>query len=153
MKLLPAAVAAAVGVLLIVTGVVAFVVFNSGGSPPAAIEVLAKDQTLSFPIAQDVADFDPAQISAPADVDVLRNVFSGLYKFDAQLREVPDLAVGLPTISSNGLTYTFHLRHDARFSNGDPITADDFLYSWNRAAAKQGEYAGLFQPVGPSLST
>jgi oligopeptide transport system substrate-binding protein len=145
-KLLPAVVAAAVGVLLIVTGVVAFVIFNSGTSAPPA-DVLAKDQTLSFPIAQDVADFDPAQISAPADVDVLRNVFSGLYKFDAQLREVPDLAIGLPTISANGLTYTFHLRHDARFSNGDPITADDFLYSWNRAAAKQGEYAGLFQPV------
>ena len=146
MKLLPAVVAAAVGVLLIVTGVVAFVVFNSGPSA-LAVEVLAKDQTLSFPIAQDVADFDPAQISAPADVDVLRNVFSGLYKFDSQLREVPDLALGLPTISANGLTYTFHLRHDARFSNGDAITADDFLFSWNRAAAKQGEYAGLFQSV------
>ena len=145
-KLLAAAVAAAVGVMVIVTGLVALVVFNSGPSAPPA-EVLAKDQTLSFPIAQDVTDFDPAQISAPADVDVLRNVFSGLYKFDAQLREVPDLAIGLPTVSADGLTYTFHLRHDARFSNGDPITADDFLFSWNRAAAKQGEYAGLFQPI------
>jgi oligopeptide transport system substrate-binding protein len=145
-KLLAAALVAALGVLAIVTGLVAFAVFGSGGPAPAP-EVLAKDQTLSFPIAQDVVDFDPAQISAPADVDVLRNVFSGLYKFDQQLREVPDLAVGLPTVSADGLTYTFHLRHDAHFSNGDPITADDFLYSWSRAAAKQGEYAGLFQPV------
>ncbi len=145
-KLLPAALATAVGVLVIVTGLVAFVVLNSGGGEPAP-EVLAKDQTLSFPIAQDIADFDPAQISAPADIDVLRNVFSGLYRFDEKLREMPDLAVGLPTVSADGLTYTFHLRHDARFSNGDLITADDFLYSWNRAAAKQGEYAGLFQAV------
>jgi oligopeptide transport system substrate-binding protein len=117
----------------------------NSSAPPA--EILAADQTLSFPIAQDVADLDPALISSPADVDILRNVFSGLYKFDAQLREVPDLAAGQPAISTDGLTYTFHLRHDGKFSNGDPITADDFIYSWNRAAAKQGDYAGLFNVV------
>ncbi len=112
-------------------------------SAPAA-EPLAKDQTLSFPLTQDVADFDPALISGAGDVNILRNVFSGLYAFDQQLHEVPDIAIGQPTISADGLTYTFHLRRDARFSNGDPITADDFIYSWNRAAAKQGDYAGLF---------
>ncbi len=115
-----------------------------GGGPSATPEVLATDQTLSFPIAQDVSDFDPAMISSPADVDILRNVFSGLYKFDSSLHEQPDLAVGLPVISADGLTYTFHLRQNARFSNGDSITAADFIYSWNRAAAKQGDYAGLF---------
>ena len=115
-------------------------------SAPVA-EVLATDQTLSFPIAQDVADLDPAQMSSPTDVDVFRNVFSGLYKFDQSLHEVPDIAVGPADVSTDGLTYTFHLRHDAVFSNGDPITADDFIYSWNRAAAKQGDYAGLFSVV------
>ena len=144
--LLSAALIAALGVLAIVTGLVALAVLNSGGTATVA-EPLAKDQTLSFPIAQDVTDFDPAQISTPADVDVLRNVFSGLYKFDQQLKEVPDLAVGMPSVSTDGLTYTFRLRHDAKFSNGDPITADDFIYSWNRAAAKQGEFADLFQAV------
>jgi oligopeptide transport system substrate-binding protein len=109
--------------------------------------LLATDQTLSFPIAKDVADLDPALISTPADVDMLRNVFSGLYRFDDQLHEVPDLAVGMPDVSTDGLTYTFHLRHDARFSNGDPITADDFIFSWSRAAAKQGDEAGLFSVV------
>jgi ABC-type oligopeptide transport system substrate-binding subunit len=118
----------------------------SSPTPPPS-ELLAADQTLSFPIAKDVADLDPALISTPADVDMLRNVFSGLYKFDDQLREVPDLAVGMPDVSPDGLTYTFHLRHDARFSNGDPITADDFIYSWSRAAAKQGDDAGLFSAV------
>ena len=117
------------------------------GGNPTPPEVLATDQTLSFPIAQDVADFDPALISNPADVDILRNVFSGLYRLDDQLREVPDLAAGQPTVSADGITYTFHLRQDARFSNGDPITADDFIYSWNRAAAMQGDYAGLFNVV------
>jgi len=116
-------------------------------TPPPPAEVLATDQTLSFPIAQDVADLDPAHLSSPADVDIFRNVFSGLYKFDQALHEIPDLAIGPAEVSADGLTYTFHLRHDAVFSNGDPITADDFIYSWNRAAAKQGDFAGLFSVV------
>ena len=117
------------------------------GGSSAPSEVLASDQTLSFPIAQDVSDFDPAQISSPADVDILRNVFSGLYRFDDQLHEVPDIATAFPDISADGLTYTFHLRTNAHFSNGDPITADDVLYSWNRAAVKQGEFATLLAPI------
>ena len=109
--------------------------------------MLAADQTLSFPVDQDVADFDPAQMTSPADVDVLRNLFSGLYRFDDKLHLVPDVATSLPEISADGLTYTFHLREGAHFSNGDPITSDDVLFSWNRAAAKQGEYASLFAPI------
>jgi oligopeptide transport system substrate-binding protein len=140
------ALAAALVVLVLTTIVVAVVVMAPFGGGHAS-EALAGDQTLSFPMAQDVADLDPAQISSPADVDVLRNVFSGLYRFDQKLQEVPDLATGPPTISANGLIYTFQLRHDAKFSNGDPITADDFIYSWNRAAAKQGDFAGLLQPI------
>jgi ABC-type oligopeptide transport system substrate-binding subunit len=145
-KRLRIALAAALVVLVVATILLAVAVLAPGGKGPAP-EVLAKDQTLSFPIAQDVADLDPAQMSSPADVDVLGNVFSGLYRFNQKLQEVPDLAIGPPTISANGLTYTFQLRHDAKFSNGDPITADDLLFSWNRAAAKQGDYAGLFQPI------
>ncbi len=124
--------------------VLAVAACTPGGNPAPTPEPLAADQTLSFPIAQDVADFDPALISSGADVDILRNVFSGLYRFDPTLREVPDLALGQPVVSADGLTYTFHLRQDGRFWNGDPITADDFIYSWDRAAAKQGDYAGLF---------
>jgi oligopeptide transport system substrate-binding protein len=86
-------------------------------------------------------------MSSPTDVDIFRNVFSGLYKFDQSLHEVPDIAIGPADLSADGLTYTFHIRHNAVFSNGDTITADDFIYSWNRAAAKQGDYAGLYSVV------
>jgi oligopeptide transport system substrate-binding protein len=120
---------------------------NPNSNPPPVVEPLASDQTLSFPIAQDVADFDPALISSAADVDILRNVFSGLYRYDQKLTEVPDLAVGQPVVSADGLTYTFRIRPDGKFSNGDPITAADFIYSWDRAVAKQGDYAGLFAVI------
>jgi oligopeptide transport system substrate-binding protein len=129
--------------MLVVLAVVACTPNNP--APPA--ETLAADQTLSFPVAQDVSDLDPALISSPSDVDILRNVFSGLYRFDAQLHEVPDLAASQPAISGDGLTYTFRLRQTGHFSNGDPITADDVIYSWNRAAARQGDYAGLFNVI------
>lgn len=131
---------------VLLVALLALSVCNPGTAPPPA-EPLAADQTLSFPIAKDISDLDPALISAPADVDLMRNVFSGLYRFDDQLHEVPDLAVGMPDVSPDGLTYTFHLRHDARFWNGDPITSDDFIYSWSRAAAKQGDYAFLLNIV------
>ncbi len=126
---------------------VATVACNPTSTPGPSPEPLAADQTLTFPLSQDVSDFDPAMISSPADVDILRNVFSGLYRFDSQLREVPDIAVGQPTVSADGLNYTFHIRTDARFSNGDPISSADFIYSWNRAAALQGDFAGLFAVI------
>jgi oligopeptide transport system substrate-binding protein len=127
--------------------VVVLVGCNPNSNPPPVVEPLASDQTLSFPISQDVADFDPALISSAADVDILRNVFSGLYRYDQKLNEVPDLALGQPVVSADGLTYTFHIRPDGKFSNGDPITAADFIYSWDRAVAKQGDYAGLFAVI------
>jgi len=106
-----------------------------------------QDQTLSFPINDDIGDLDPAHMSAAVDIDLFQNVFSGLYKFDKDLKEVPDIATKAPDISTDGLTYTFTMRHDAKFSNGDGIKADDFIYSWNRAARIQGDYASVFDPV------
>src|SRR5207302_1698415 len=64
----------------------------------------------------------------------------------------PDIAKEVPTtsnggISSDGLTYTFHLRNDVTFSNGDKVTSKDVLYSWNRAASLQGPYASNLSAI------
>ncbi len=118
-----------------------------GGGGTTTTETLAADQTLSFPLVDDVGILDPGKMSAGVDIDIFRNVFSGLYKFTDDLKQVPDIASGPPTISSDGLTYTFPMRHDVKFSNGDPVKADDFIYSWNRAARLQGDYASVFAPV------
>jgi ABC-type transport system substrate-binding protein len=139
--------------LALLTAAVCLLACEPTNSTPAPSPArLAEDQTLSFPIAQDVADFDPALISSPGEVDILRNVFSGLYRFDDKLREVPDLAEGPPTVSTDGREYTFRIKPAARFSNGDPVTAADIRYSWNRAAAAQGDYAGLFSIVKSSTA-
>jgi oligopeptide transport system substrate-binding protein len=117
------------------------------GPGGGSTEQLASDQTLSFPMVDDIGDLDPAHMSAAVDIDIFRNVFSGLYKFDDALNEVPDIASGPPTISPDNLTYTFKMRKDVKFSNGDPVKADDFIFSWNRAAKLQGDYASVFEPV------
>jgi len=118
-----------------------------GGTPIPGGENLASDQTLSFPLVDDVGNLDPAQMSAAVDIDVFRNTYNGLYKFDNSLNEVPDIADGQPQISSDGLTYTFKMKQNVKFSNGDPVKSDDFIFSWNRAAAMQGDYASVFAPV------
>jgi len=102
---------------------------------------LASDQTLKFPIGDDFGSLDPAQINAETDSEVAQNMFNGLVKFDKDLNVVADIAASVPTPSTDGLTYTFKLRDDATFSNGDKVTSKDVMYSWNRAAAAQGPYS------------
>jgi oligopeptide transport system substrate-binding protein len=118
-----------------------------GGGTTGTSETLAADQTLSFPMVDDAGNLDPAHMSAAVDIDIFRNVFNGLYKFDNSLKEVPDIATGPPAISADGLTYTFKMRQDVKFSNGDLVKADDFIYSWNRAARLQGDYASVMAPI------
>ena len=107
---------------------------NTGGT-------LAADQTFNFPILTDFGTLDPAVADAETDQEIQQNVWNGLLKFDNNLNVVADIASAVPSASADGLSYTFQLRHDVTFSNGDKVTAKDFIYSWNRAAAFQGAYA------------
>src|SRR5712692_203282 len=135
---------------LCVGGVATLALGACGGGGGTRGGGLASDQTFSFPIVDDVGNVDPAHMSAGVDIDIFRNVYSGLYKYTDTLQQVPDIASGPPTISSDGLTYTFKMRHDVKFSNGDPVKADDFIYSWTRAVRIQGDYASVFDPVAGS---
>ena len=103
--------------------------------------ILAADQTLKFPLLHDFGTLDPAVSDTETDQQIQQNMFNGLVKFDNNLNIVADLATSVPEPADGGLTYTFQLRHDVTFSNGDRFTSNDVLYSWNRAAAMQGSYA------------
>jgi oligopeptide transport system substrate-binding protein len=80
-------------------------------------------------------------------MEIQQNLFDNLVKFDNNLNLVPDLATAVPQPAADGLTYTFQLRHDVTFSNGDKFTSRDVLYSWNRAAAMQGAYASNLSAI------
>jgi ABC-type transport system substrate-binding protein len=112
-----------------------------GGNNNPASTNLASDQTLTFPILSDFGTLDPAVADLETDQEIQQNLFDGLVRFNENLDIVPDLATSIPQPSADGLTYTFSLRHDATFSNGDKFTSKDVLYSWNRGAAMQGAYA------------
>lgn len=117
---------------------------NNNSSSGAA---LAANQTVTWPITDDIKTLDPGHASTAVDISFLQQTQGGLYRFDDSLKEIPYAATGQPDISSDGLTYTFHLRQDVKFSNGDPVTSDDVLYSWNRAARLNDAYGIVFQPV------
>ena len=73
--------------------------------------------------------FDPATTISSGD----KRVFSGLVSFDPSLNLTPDLAERWD-VSPDGTVYTFHLQQNAKFHDGRPVTAQDVLYSWERAA-------------------
>ena len=119
--------------------------------PAPAANQLATDQTLRIPIKAEPraggTSLDPARLDFSLENAIGENIFDGLYRYDEQMREQPDLALGMPVVSPDGLSYTFRLRKDARFWNGVPVTAADVMYSWTRAVALQGGWATVFQPV------
>ncbi len=135
----------------------AFVAMACGGGNGGNTgnETLASDQTLRIPIQDDIATLDPGHVQSGVDITFTQEIFSGLYRFDDNLKILPDIATGNPDVSSDGLTYTFHLRKDAKFWNGDPIKSKDVLYSWNRAAYLNDAYATVFDPVvgGPDTES
>lgn len=84
----------------------------------------------------DVPDMNPTTTSDATSADILRMTTAGLYKLDENDQPVPDLAEET-TVSDDGLTYTFKLREDAKWNNGDPVTAHDFVYAWTIAMKKE----------------
>src|SRR5260370_12120760 len=124
-----------------------FLVAGCGGGTPTPSETLAADQTYRFGITDDVTSIDAARVVSGVDIVVLSEVFTGLYHFDNNLKIQPSGASALPTISADGLTWTFNLRHDMVFSNGDKITSADWVYSWTRTLRLNDAYAGNLEPI------
>ena len=118
-----------------------------GGGGGGSSEALAADQTFRFGLANDITSLDPAHVDSAVDITFLNEVFTGLYKFDNNLKIVPSGASALPTISADGLTWTFPLRHDVVFSNGDKVTSADWVWSWTRTLRLNDAYASNLEAI------
>lgn len=99
----------------------------------------------------DVSTLDVQQMSWLQDFRVAGLLLEGLTRHDLaspELAPAPGVA-GRWDTSPDGLTYTFHLRPDARWSNGDPVTAEDFIASWRRSLLPENgaDYARLFHLI------
>ena len=92
-------------------------------------------------IAQDLEDsLDPHASAAAGTREVLFNVYEGLVKTGPDGELIPAVAERYD-ISDDGLVYTFTLREGVKFHNGDPVTAEDVIYSINRCAGNSGDSA------------
>lgn len=98
--------------------------------------------------AADPESLDPHKTSTTYEADILRDLFLGLTTEDAKSQTIPGAAESW-TVSDDGKTYTFKLRQGATWSDGSPVTADDFVYSWRRVLdpATGSEYASMIYPV------
>jgi len=103
---------------------------NAGGGSKENASA-AKDQILHMNLSAEPPTFDPAQAQDSQAHTVLNMMYEGLVRLDENSKPVPGVAEKWD-ISSDGLKYVFHLRKDAKWSNGDPVTAKDFVFAWQR---------------------
>ncbi len=111
-------------------------------------------QVLRLSQRNEPADLDPATATLPDEFFVIRALAEGLVTAGPDGRTPQPAAAARWEISPDGLTYTFHLRPEARWSNGDPVTAADFIASYRRllAPATAAPKANLFYPVKNALA-
>ena len=104
--------------------------------------------TLRMYLASEPDKLDPALNSTVDGAILAINSFAGLFTYDANQQQVPDLAESYE-MSEDGLTYTFTLKDGLKWSNGDTLDATDFVYSWNRAAdpLTASDYGYMFAPI------
>lgn len=108
---------------------------NSGG------EKLAADQTLRINLSAEPPTFDPAQAQDSQANTVLKLMYEGLTRQDESGQVIPAAA---ESWDIDGTKYTFHLRKDAKWSNGDPVTANDFVFAWERVLSPNTDPAAPY---------
>lgn len=125
------------------------VILSGCGPRETPVEHGNREQILHRGLGADVAELDPHIVTGLSEINVVAALFEGLVAEDpADLHPVPGVAERWE-ISSDGLTYTFHLRANARWSNGAPVTARDFLASFRRVLTRSlgADYATMLYVV------
>ena len=110
--------------------------------------VLAAEQVLRRDNGEEPGTLDPHLAEGVPAANILRDLFEGLTAESPEGEVVPGAAERW-TVSPDGLTYTFHLRREARWSNGDPLLAEDFAWSLRRSADPRtaSRYAHVLLPI------
>jgi oligopeptide transport system substrate-binding protein len=115
---------------------------------------LAKQQVLNRGNGNEPETLDPARARSDAALQLARDLYAGLTG-ESPAGEVVPAVADRWHVSDDGTEYTFHIRANARWSNGKPLTAGDFVYAWRRAVdPKTGSpYADTFAVIanGPAI--
>jgi oligopeptide transport system substrate-binding protein len=111
--------------------VVGLLVAACGTSAPTTSN-LAKDQTLRVNIVTEPNSLDPGQEQYSYEGAVGASISEALLKIKPDLSDAVGATASSYTVSSDGLTWTFKIRSNAKWSDGKPVTAADFVYAWQR---------------------
>ncbi|RIL51410.1 peptide ABC transporter substrate-binding protein [Staphylococcus equorum] len=102
-----------------------------------------KGQVFRKVLSQDITSLDSALATDTVSFDMYNQIYEGLYTLDKDDKAQPGVAKEMPKESNGGKTLTIELRKDAKWSNGDPVTAHDFEFAWKRVVNPEtaSEYA------------
>jgi oligopeptide transport system substrate-binding protein len=108
----------------------------------------AAEQVITVNWGTEPPSLDPGLASDVTSANILLNIMDPLVKLDEDLNAVPNAAESFET-SEDGKTVTFTLRDDLKWTNGDPVTAEDFEYSWKRTVSPElgADYAYQFYGI------
>jgi len=124
---------------------------NAQGADATAAEAPAEGsgEDLNVMLETPVESLDPQQATDGTSFEVIADYTDGLMQMDADGQAVNAIAESVD-VSDDGLTYTFHLRADANWSNGEPVTANDFVFAWQRAVDPEiaSEYSYMLSDIG-----
>jgi oligopeptide transport system substrate-binding protein len=113
------------------------------------VEAGIRDQVLHLGNGSEPRDLDPHVVTSYNDFNIVTALFEGLTAIDERTSEPVPAAAERWETSADGLVWRFYLRPGARWSNGDPLTAQDFVFSVHRALSPQlgSEYAYVLYPL------
>ena len=123
---------------------------DAGDAAPADTAAASEgDKVLNVMVEVEVESLDPQVATDGTSFEVIANYTDGLTQMDADGAAIPAIAESWD-VSEDGTVYTFHLRQDAVWSNGEPVTADDFIFAWQRAVdpALASEYSYMLSDIG-----
>ena len=122
---------------------------SSASQGTEAESASAGSGTLNIMLETPVESLDPQLATDGTSFEVIADYTDGLMQMDADGAAVPACAESYE-VSEDGTTYTFHIREDAVWSNGDPVTANDFVFAWQRAVdpANASEYSYMLSDIG-----
>jgi oligopeptide transport system substrate-binding protein len=118
---------------------------SSGGGSTGAT---ASEQTITIGWGAEPPSLDPGLATDVTSSNILLNIMDPLVLLGDDLEPVPGLAESWD-VSKDGTTVTFHLRSDGKWTNGDPVTAEDFEWSWKRTISPElaADYAYQFYGI------
>jgi len=106
--------------------------FVSGCERKTLVDIGTEKQILYFSNGTDVTGIDPYGTNGMPEARIIQSVFEGLVAKDPKTLETVPAVADQWDVSEDGMTYVFHIRENAKWSNGDPVTAHDFVNSWLR---------------------